>query len=297
MEVMTEPGHTSNIELFEANPSLFLMRSINRLPAFDNDPIFDDPLVGYADGDDAIFQNYKKIIGDFHMTPREILAMHLESKESRDKRQPPRVSVISWILPITYKTRLSLYQESLITSLRWNHTRWQGETFMKELANYVVHMLEELGYQAVAPVLTNFFEFKDLPDGLASTWSERHIAHAAGLGTFGLSDGFITPSGMAMRCGSVVCNAAFPPSPRVYPNHLTHCLFYRDGSCRLCSERCPADAISEQGHDKKRCLEFLFNEQRAILKKQGKEEGYIGIYLGCGLCQTKVPCEDKIPPP
>ena len=47
--------------------------------------------------------------------------------------------------------------------------------------------------------------------GFASTWSERHAAYASGLGTFGLSDGLITPRGQAMRCGSVVARIAVPP--------------------------------------------------------------------------------------
>jgi hypothetical protein len=35
----------------------------------------------------------------------------------------------------------------------------------------------------------------------ASSWSERHAAHAAGLGTFGLCDGLITAKGKAMQGG------------------------------------------------------------------------------------------------
>ena len=299
-----EGNPKSNGELFEANPSLFLEKLIkdfvvespsNRLPAFDNDPIFDGPLVGFADGDDPIFGDYKAMIGDFYLTPREALRMHLKGKGKGDQKQLPNVSIISWILPIMYGTRLSLHTETIMTSLRWNHTRWQGEAFMKELAKYVINLLESRGYQAVAPSFANFFEIKELPNGLASIWSERHIAYAAGLGTFSLNDGFITPRGIAMRCGSVVCDVALPPSPRVYPNHLANCLFYRDSSCGLCMERCPAHAISEQGHDKKRCLEFLFKEQKAILQERGGEEGFMGPYLGCGLCQTKVSCEDRIP--
>jgi epoxyqueuosine reductase QueG len=61
-------------------------------------------------------------------------------------------------------------------------------------------------------------------------------------------------------------------------------------------ERCPAGAITEQGHDKNKCRDFLLNKQKVILKELGREEGYIGRYLGCGLCQTKVPCEACIPP-
>jgi epoxyqueuosine reductase len=267
----------------------------NRFQAFNGERIFGKPLVGFADGDDAIFKKYKEIIGDFHLTPREALEMSLKSKEGSQKRLH-HVSVVSFILPVTYETRLSLRKESLVTSLRWNHTRWHGQDFIYELSRYLVNLLENHGFLAVAPELADFYKLKNLPSGFISNWSQRHIAYAAGLGTFSLNDGFITARGMAMRCGSVVTNAKITPSPRVYKGHLANCLFYTEGSCRRCAARCPAGAISEKGHDKNKCLEFLHIRQKEILKELGRDEGYIGRYLGCGLCQTKVPCESRIPP-
>ncbi|MFC2005900.1 epoxyqueuosine reductase [Chloroflexota bacterium] len=291
-----------NLEQFEINPCQFLEKAIkeyvagspsNQLPSFNNEPIFDEPLVGFADGDDAIFKDYKVIIGDFHLTPREALAMH---QNGGGERQPHNVSVISFVLPISYETRLGLRRESRVTSLRWNHTRWQGQGLINELSNHVVSLLEELGHQAIASELADFFELKGLPGDRASNWSQRHIAYAAGLGTFSLSDGFITPRGISMRCGSVVTDVALTPTPRLYENHLANCLFYSEGVCRRCIERCPAGAISEQGHDKEKCRDFMANEEGALLKDLGREEGYIGRYISCGLCQTKVPCEAMIPP-
>ncbi|MFW6056508.1 MAG: epoxyqueuosine reductase, partial [Chloroflexota bacterium] len=44
----------------------------NQLHRIDNSPIFEEPLIGVADGDDPLFQSYKTIIGDFHLTPREV---------------------------------------------------------------------------------------------------------------------------------------------------------------------------------------------------------------------------------
>jgi len=116
-----------------------------------------------------------------------------------------------------------------------------------------------------------------------------------GLSTFSLSDGLITPKGVAMRCGSIVTTAVIAPTSRPYPNHQANCLFYRDGNCRNCAKRCPAGAITEAGHDKIKCREFVVNTQPAILKKLGREQGYIGRYVGCGMCQTGVPCESCIP--
>jgi epoxyqueuosine reductase len=157
-------------------------------------------------------------------------------------------------------------------------------------------LLESLGYRAVAPELADFYKYQKLPSGYVYNWSHRHIAYAAGLGTFSLNDGFITTKGIAMRCGSVVTDAAIKPTTRTSRGYLDNCLFYRDGSCMRCARRCPAGAISELGHDKNKCREFLFTRQKEIVKELGREEGYIGRYLGCGLCQTKVPCEAKIPP-
>ena len=295
-----------NKERFEKNPALFLEHAIkdyvrtspaNRLTSFNDEPIFNEPLVGIADGDDPIFQEYKSIIGDFHFTPREVLAMDRQEQGGDAEKEPGNVSVISFIMPATYETRLSLRSESRIPSLRWNHTRWQGQNLINELSKYVVSLLEELGCQALVPELADFYKiFFSEPDVRMSNWSQRHIAYAAGLGTFSLNDGFITPRGIAIRCGSVVTDIALMPTPRVYADHLANCLFYRDKSCQRCIERCPVGAISEEGHDKKKCRDFLVEGQRVVLKELGRDEGYIGTYLGCGLCQTRVPCEFSIPP-
>ena len=299
---MTDARSKSDLELFETNPALFLERVIkeytaispkNAFSAFSGNPIFDEPLVGFADGDDSIFQEYKVLVGDFHLTPREALEMGLRGKGTGSIKRPSKVSVISWALPITHVTRLSMRREFLIPSLRWNHTRWQGAEFSIALSDYLVCLLEEMGYQAISPNNEKFFIEVD---DIASNWSQRHIAYAAGLGTFSLNDGFISPKGIAVRLGSVVSDISLPPSRRTYSDHLANCAFYHDKSCRRCIERCPANAISEQGHDKRKCHEFVKRGQAVILKQLGREEGYIGHYLACGTCQTKVPCEDRIPP-
>jgi epoxyqueuosine reductase len=204
--------------------------------------------------------------------------------------------VVSWVLPITYATRLSLRRESRLTSLRWNHTRFQGQDFLNELSRHMVMGIEGRGFHAVAPELEKCYTFKQTDKWQVSSWSQRHIAYAAGLGTFSLNDGFITPRGLAMRCASLVTDMPLPASPRPYKDHLANCLYYRGVSCRRCIQRCPVGAITERGHDKTLCREFLFKGAKAELEKIGRYEGFIGYYVGCGLCQTKVPCESMIPP-
>jgi len=138
----------------------------------------------------------------------------------------------------------------------------------------------------------HFRRLEDSPVGIASNWSERHVAHACGLGTFGLSDGLITPVGKAMRCGSVVTDMPLTPTPRSYKSHTEYCLFHSYGTCRECIERCPAGAITEAGHDKEICRKYAYGK---IKETVGPTYGV--VTTGCGLCQTGVACEGRIPEP
>ena len=90
--------------------------------------------------------------------------------------------------------------------------------------------------------------------------------------------------------GSVVTEAPLPPSPRPYPERRHNCLFHREGTCGACIQRCPVGALSEQGHDKARYREHVYG---AVLREVGEVYGL--TEAGCGLCQTGVPCESRIP--
>ena len=285
---------------FEVNPARFLEGQIkayvlenseNCLSDIDRSPIFEKPLVGFADGDDPLFQDYKSIIGDFHLTPREVLEKYLMENLNVEQPEFDNTSVICWILPVARETRLANRKMTEGPSRHWNNVRWLGQDLNDRLAQHIVSLLEEKGYQAVAPDKTRFFKIHRFLDGFASNWSHRHAAYAAGLGTFSLSDGFITPKGIAMRCNSVVTNLKLPATLRNYASHVANCAFLVNGSCGVCIKRCPAGAISPQGHDKHKCFEDLMVTQKHWLEKPG----YIGTYPGCGLCQTGVPCESRIP--
>jgi epoxyqueuosine reductase len=288
---------------FAKNPAKFITKAIrdyvayspnNQYSIFPGEPIWDEPLVGFADGDDPLFQRYKQIIGDFHVTPREVLDKYLRTG-GLGERDLSRISVISWVLPVAARTRQSMRKEAPICSVRWNRARFEGQEFIFRLSRYIVALLEGMGLMAVAPELTKWFEMVELSDGKASRWSQRHIAYAAGLGTFGLSDGFITAKGIAIRAGSVVCNLALPASPRPYDSFRANCLFYSRGKCGKCIKRCPAGAISEKGHDKIKCFQCLIGMKEKA-RQAGVLEDYIGTdIIGCGFCQVGVPCESGIP--
>jgi epoxyqueuosine reductase QueG len=285
------------------NPNRFLTHAIkefvrtshlNRLQAFGGAPIWEDPLVAFADGDDPLFAEYKKVVAETHMTPREALATYI--KETLKQEPPPfdAVSVISYVLPMPRETLDSNAGETKGPSLRWNLTRWIGQEFNAALQKHIVALLEDAGYYAVAPEVAPIYRIFRTPNGFASNWSQRHVAYAAGLGTFSLSEGFITEKGIGHRLGSIVTNLKLEPSVRSYTHHLANCKFYAEDACGECIKRCPGGAISETGHDKVKCLEVLNVLQKPWLEG-AHGPGYIGRYAGCGLCQTGVPCEHQIP--
>ena len=290
-------------DLFDTDPKHFIEREIkkfvrtspaNRLDDFGGERIFEEPLVGFADGDDPLFNEYKKVVHESHFLPREVLGLHLGEKPTPNTPNLESVSVLSFVFPINRETLKANAMEKEGPSLRWNHTRWKGQDFIEEFSRYLVSLLEAMGACALAPDLSPFFKTLMLSDGFASNWSQRHIAYAAGLGTFSLNDGFITPKGLAMRCGSVVTNLKLQPSIRPYMNHRANCLFYATGKCGKCIRRCPGGAISEKGHDKLKCFKILFENQKPWIEG-AHGPGFIGKYAGCGLCQTGVPCSGRIP--
>ncbi len=261
----------------------------NRMPGHPDMVIFDQPLVRFADGDDPLFTEYKTIIGEMHLTPREALAAAFPQADL-----PEKLTVISWILPITRATRASNRPEKRTPSRWWSHTRWFGEQFNNTVRDYLVGLLTDAGCLATAPMTAPYFKMHGNEKGPFSNWSERHAAYVAGHGTFSLSDGFITERGIAHRCGSVVTTAVFPASVRTARGPYDNCLYYADGSCGACIGRCPAGAITREGHDKVRCGAYLhqIGYDPARLK-----DGYDldTSVSGCGLCQTRVPCEGANP--
>ncbi|MFP4160010.1 MAG: epoxyqueuosine reductase [Desulfobacterales bacterium] len=259
----------------------------NTLADQSGEKAWDDFLVGFAAGADSIFLDYKDHVGDFHWTPEEIFNMTFPEQ----KAEAEELTVISYILPQAQATRKDNREMKSRPSERWARVRIYGEKFNEELQRHLAGSFNEAGIQAVAPTLTEGWKVTVSPKyGYASFWSQRHAAYAAGLGTFGLCDGLITSKGKAMRAGSVVVRLPIPPTPRPYTDHRQYCLFHADGSCGECISRCPVGALSEHGHDKVKCRQFLRDVTAPYVKDNFGFDGY-----GCGLCQTGVACESGIP--
>lgn len=247
---------------------------------------WEEALVGFAAGDDPIWQQYKEYIGPFHWTPWEIYSQ----LHPGDPARAGELTVVSWVLPQRDLVRRANRRAKRYPASEWARIRVHGEEFNAELRRYVVQSLQDHGHSALAPMLApNWTVVQSQRFSYASSWSERHAAHACGLGTFGLCDGLITSRGKAMRAGSVVAKISVRPTPRPYADHRAYCLFFAENTCGKCIDRCPARAITEAGHDKEKCRQHLARSREYVRKTYGFE-GY-----GCGLCQVGVPCEAGIP--
>jgi epoxyqueuosine reductase len=266
----------------------FLIRSPeNTLANQAKDRAFEEAVVGFSRGDDPLYDAYKELVGPFHWTPLEIFARTFPGLVAT----AGELTVIAWVVAHNPLTKEDNRREQFYPSERWARARIFGEEVNEKLRRHVVAALEAEGYAAVAPALSPHWEQKASERYVfASTWSERHAAYASGLGTFGLCDGLITPLGKAVRVGSVIARIRIPPTHRPYKGHHDYCLFYSRGLCKKCIARCPVGALSEAGHDKKKCRSHVRPVTEDYVKTHYGFDGY-----GCGLCQTGVPCESKIP--
>lgn len=246
--------------------------------------IYEEPLVGFARADDELFiTEYKKegIIHPEYMTPLEWL--------------PGAKTVISFFLPFTETVKESNrnrtdepYEPSIPQrcSAEWLHARIEGQIFLDKITDYIQDLLKNEGFEAICPTTSGRLR---MITPYISTWSERHAAYAAGLGTFGLSKGLITKKGMAGRFGSVITNAEFHTDTRPYSEPFEYC-----NMCGACMQKCPVAAIDKArgyalGKDQQICGPYVSGSK---LPSHGPNNR---IRYGCGKCQSGVPCESGIP--
>jgi epoxyqueuosine reductase QueG len=269
----------SVIKAFIASPANTMQNEVK-------EPAWDEPIVGFSNGADPLYDFYKRDIGSFYVKPAEFMKHAYPQIDFR----ADALTVISWILPQTAPTKRDHRKETTWPSERWARSRVFGEEVNDKLRRHLVKALVEKGIQAVAPMQSPLWRRETSKKyGFASTWSERHTAYVAGLGTFGLSDGLITPKGKAHRAGSVIANIVIPPTPRPYGDHNAYCLFHAMGTCGECIKKCPVGAITKEGHDKEKCRAYV-NGTHVYVETHYGFKGY-----GCGLCQVGVPCESRIP--
>jgi ferredoxin len=250
------------------------------------EPAWGAPLIGFANGSDSIFEEIKTEIGAFHWLPIEAWkhafpCSHLESDD---------ISVISAVFPQTAATREAQEKEEMFPAENWVRSRYYWEDFVAAVSKEFTRAMRELHITAIAPVLLpDFSRVHSKKHNYSSKWSERHIAYASGLGTFGYSEGLITPVGKAVRILSFLVDRQLDPTPRPYASRDEYCLYYSKGTCKKCVARCPAGSLTGAGHDKDICAAYAYDYTPETEQRYGFPN------QACGLCQVKVPCESGLP--
>ena len=275
MDIKTLQARLSEYVL--SSPDNAIQPSYALSPDIAGTPLFDAPLVGCARADDPLFARIKDddaILGDAFRLPQEWL--------------PGARSVISIFYPFSEAVRTSNYGALDVPSGEWLHGRVEGHDFIHATDRVVEGWLRDEGFVTCIPALDPALQvLKREPEqarGLPmfrSSWSERHVAFAAGLGTFGLCTHLITKVGKAGRFGSIVTTAVLEPSPRPYgEDPYAYCT-----RCGSCTRHCPVDALTlEHGKDFQTCWKYM-EETKIRFKPR----------YGCGKCQLQVPCETGIP--
>jgi len=230
--------------------------------------MFEAPILGFGRADDVLYEKYKAagVIGAHFLTPTEWL--------------PRAKTVISYFLPFTEQVKQANARDCRWPADEWLHARYEGQLLSMALAAHLQKLLSEAGYETIVPGLDKRYKVGTEADKFTSNWSERHVAFACGLGTFGLSDGLITKQGVCGRFGSILTEVELEADVREYENIHAYCI-----RCGSCMARCPAQAIHlTEGKRDAPCSGFLDK----VLETHKPR-------YGCGKCQVAVPCESGIP--
>jgi epoxyqueuosine reductase QueG len=285
-------------ELFETN-------ALNRLPdRYGAGRIFDTPAFGVAKGDDPIFLKFKEVVGPGHLTPAQ---MWVQSGLPDTQGLAARLRIVSIIFPYVDRIREESKTAEEMPAEIYCVGRNFANAFMDEVLEKAVAYFQERGFRATSGMRSPAFQIivDEEPLKIYSTWSERHMAFAAGLGTFSLHEGFISEIGCNIRITSVITDAPLAVTERKSDDPRANCLFYATGKCQKCARRCPGDAITQEGHDKLKCYlygQMIQEEMTARLKDllkphlrhiNGEEQWSYPV--GCAFCQFDVPCMEQNP--
>lgn len=222
-----------------------------------------EPLVGFADVNSDLIRELKKHTTPDHLMPEDILS-------------GAKITVC-YFLPFKKEFALTNLnsgssQDDDAPSKTWVDMYIDTNNIIEKTNKALVSKINELGYSA------DYFKGGFDKERAVSVWSHRHVAQAAGLGTFGMNNLLITKKGSCGRFGSIVCDA---PIKADEPLREELCLHKRGGSCAKCIERCKSGALTKNGFDRLGCFKVC----------TVNEELY-GADV-CGKCAVGIPCAFK----
>ncbi|HVN71295.1 MAG TPA: epoxyqueuosine reductase, partial [Desulfomonilia bacterium] len=162
-----------------------------------------EPLVGYAGATDPLFRHLKQVAHPGHLLPSDLL----EGAKT----------VVAYFLPFT-KSIVKSNIEGERPSRQWADAYLETNELIMHINADITAFLGSRGYRTCTVPPTHNFD----PITLTSTWSHRHVAYIAGLGTFGLNRMLITERGCCGRLGSLVTDLEITPVKRIEGEYCLH---------------------------------------------------------------------------
>ena len=233
------------------------------------------PLVAVLPADHPLLPSLKKLVSKDHLLPEELL--------------PDAKSIIVFFIPFDDQiVESNLKGEA--ASEEWARAYVTTNELLVFVNEKLEMFLYKNGFQVTKIMATHNFD----ENTLMSRWSHRHIAWAAGLGTFGINNMLITKQGCCGRFSSLVTNVDIQKfgisgeASSSTKNPSEKCLNKINGSCGICQKKCPAGAYNEPGYfDRHRCYEVCLKNAELW-----KSIGYVDV---CGKCLVGLPCSTKEP--
>lgn len=209
--------------------------------------LFRVPLVAFSSADDERFKELKHLIGDWHLTPKELL--------------PEAQSVISYFVPFTREVVMNPKKMKDGSAL-WSEAYQEINAYFDVINEAIKTCLESEGYLVMTIPSTHTYDPKDLK----AAWSHRSAAVIAGLATLGANRLAITEKGSGGRFCTVITSAELEANSAPIEEK---CMYKKNGSCGLCFKACPIGALKPDGLDKFACQDEL-NKNQDILRKETK---------------------------
>ena len=235
---------------------------IDMVEALKRPDLFRKPFVSFSAADDEKYIELKTLIGDWHLTPTEILS---DAK-----------SVISYFVPFT-KEVVAEPKTVQHGSPLWAEAYQEINRHFDVVNDAIANFLEGLGYAAKTIKATHTYDPKDMK----AMWSHRSAAAIAGLGAFGANRMLITEKGSGGRFCTVITSAPLKVNEKPIENQ---CLYIKNGSCGLCFKICPVNALQPDSMDKFACQDELNKNAEKL-----KETTCLESTDTCGKCISICP--------
>jgi len=226
-----------------------------------------EPLIEIIPANDEKLETLKQAVSVEHLMPRDILS---DAK-----------SIISFFIPFQESIAESNLKGTM-ASEEWSRAYIKTNDLIAAISNRIELLMEQNGYKTGKIPATHNFEAKKL----ISNWSHGHIAHIAGLGTFGINNMLITKNGCCGRVGSIIISHEFTEYKKTRIIN-EKCLNRLKGSCGICQKKCIVSAFENGIYNRHKCYEQCLKNA-----EYHKKAGYADV---CGKCLVGLPCSTKEP--